>query len=89
MTRRRLGLSTRAIHGDPEQRPEWTPISRPIHQSATFTNPVGSSAEVLYTRYGNNPNQVAIGKRLALLDELVQAQLAARTAGGAVALVEA
>jgi cystathionine beta-lyase/cystathionine gamma-synthase len=68
VTRRRLGLSTRAIHGDPEQRPDWTPVSRPIHQSATFTNPVGSSAEVLYTRYGNNPNQVAIGQRLAHLE---------------------
>ena len=68
MTRRRLGLSTRAIHGDPEQRPDWTPISLPIHQSATFTNPVGSSAEVLYTRYGNNPNQIAIAKRLAALE---------------------
>src|SRR5947208_17047781 len=31
-------------------------------------NPVGSSAEVLYTRYGNNPNQVDIGKTLALLE---------------------
>src|SRR4030095_8599304 len=35
---------------------------------STFTNPVGSSAEVLYTRYGNNPNQLAIARRLALLE---------------------
>lgn len=85
MTRRRLGLSTRAIHGDPEQRPDWTPISRPIHQSATFTNPVGSSAEVLYTRYGNNPNQVAIGERLALL-EGAEAALFVASGMGATAL---
>jgi cystathionine beta-lyase/cystathionine gamma-synthase len=65
---RRLGLSTRAIHGDPAQRPDWTPVVPPIYQSSTFTNPVGSNAEVLYTRYGNNPNQVAIAKRLALLE---------------------
>jgi len=68
VTRRRLGLSTHAIHGVPEPRPDWTPISTPIHQSSTFTNPIGSTQEVLYTRYGNNPNQVAIAKRLALLE---------------------
>jgi len=66
--RRRLGLSTRAIHGDPKARPDWTAVAPPLFQSATFTNPVGSSAEVLYTRYGNNPNQVDIGKKLALLE---------------------
>ncbi len=85
MTRRRLGLSTRAIHGDPEQRADWTPISRPIHQSATFTNPVGSSAEVLYTRYGNNPNQVAIAQRLAQL-EGAEAALFVASGMGATAL---
>src|SRR5207247_10049441 len=31
-------------------------------------NPIGSTGEVLYSRYGNNPNQTAIGKRLALLE---------------------
>jgi len=68
VTRRRLGLSTHAIHGNPEPRPDWTPISTPINQSSTFTNPIGSTQEVLYTRYGNNPNQVSIAKRLALLE---------------------
>ena len=65
---RPLGLSTRAIHGDPAVRAEWTPVAPPIYQSSTFTNPIGSTAQVLYTRYGNNPNQVAIAKRLALLE---------------------
>jgi len=65
---RRLGLSTRAIHGDPAVRPDWTPVAPPIFQSSTFTNPIGSTAEVVYTRYGTNPNQVAIAKRLALLE---------------------
>ncbi|MDP3909711.1 MAG: aminotransferase class I/II-fold pyridoxal phosphate-dependent enzyme [Gemmatimonadales bacterium] len=68
MKRRRLGLSTRAIHGDGKKRADWTAVAPPLYQSATFTNPVGSSAEVLYTRYGNNPNQVDIGRRLALLE---------------------
>jgi len=66
--RRRLGLSTRAIHGDPKARADWTAVAPPLYQSSTFTNPVGSNAEVLYSRYGNNPNQVDIGKRLALLE---------------------
>ncbi|HEV2750376.1 MAG TPA: aminotransferase class I/II-fold pyridoxal phosphate-dependent enzyme [Gemmatimonadales bacterium] len=66
--KRRLGPSTRAIHGDPEGRPDWAPIVTPLYQSSTFTNPVGSTQEVLYTRYGNNPNQLAIAKRLALLE---------------------
>ncbi len=68
MKRRRLGLSTRAIHGDPKARADWTAVAPPLYQSATFTNPIGSTAEVLYTRYGNNPNQVDIGKKLALLE---------------------
>ena len=67
-TRRRLGLSTRAIHGDPERLADWSPIAPPIFQSSTFTNPIGQTTEVLYTRYGNNPNQVRIGRRLALLE---------------------
>jgi cystathionine beta-lyase/cystathionine gamma-synthase len=85
VTRRRLGLSTRAIHGEPEPRPDWTPVTRPVFQSSTFTNPVGSTAEVLYTRYGNNPNQVHIGKRLALL-EGAEAALFVSSGMGATAL---
>jgi cystathionine beta-lyase/cystathionine gamma-synthase len=83
--RRRLGLSTRAIHGDPKARADWTAVAPPLYQSATFTNPVGSTAEVLYTRYGNNPNQVDLGKKLALL-EGADAALFLASGMGAVAL---
>jgi cystathionine beta-lyase/cystathionine gamma-synthase len=31
-------------------------------------NPVGSAEEVLYTRYGNNPNQLELARRLAALE---------------------
>jgi cystathionine beta-lyase/cystathionine gamma-synthase len=65
---RRLGPSTIAIHGAPHRRPDWTPVVPPIVQSSTFTNPVGSSDEVLYTRYGNNPNQVEIARKYAMLE---------------------
>jgi cystathionine beta-lyase/cystathionine gamma-synthase len=85
VTRRRLGLSTRAIHGDPGARADWTPVVPPLVQSATFTNPIGSPAEVLYTRYGNNPNQVEIARRLALL-EGAEAALFVGSGMGAVAL---
>lgn len=85
MKRRPLGLSTRAIHGAAEPRPDWTPVVPAINQSATFTNPVGSSQEVLYTRYGNNPNQTSIAKRLALL-EGAEAALFVGSGMGAAAL---
>ncbi|MDH3496419.1 MAG: aminotransferase class I/II-fold pyridoxal phosphate-dependent enzyme [Gemmatimonadota bacterium] len=68
MTRRRLGPSTRAIHGAPAARTPRDPVATPIYQSSTFRNVVGSTEEVLYTRYGNNPNQVEIGRRLAALE---------------------
>jgi len=83
--KRRLGFSTRAVHGDPDARPDWAPIAPPIYQSSTFINPIGSTAEVLYTRYGNNPNQVAIAQRLAAL-EGAEAALFVGSGMGAVAL---
>src|SRR6266702_3839044 len=83
--KRRLGFSTRAIHGDPEVRPDWAPVVTPLYQSSTFTNPVGSTAEVRYTRYGNNPNQLTIAKRLALL-EGAEAAIFVASGMGAIAL---
>ena len=69
MTRRKaLGPSTKAVHGAPHRHEDHTPVSSPIYQSSTFVNPVGQSEEVLYTRYGNNPNQVEIGQKLAALE---------------------
>lgn len=68
MTRPRAGPSTKAIHGVPHGRPDRSPIATPIFQSSTFVHPVGSSEEVLYTRYGNNPNQILIAEKLAALE---------------------
>lgn len=65
---RRFGPSTTAVHGEPHRRPDWAPVITPIHQSATFTNPVGSPEEVLYTRYGNNPNQRELARKYARLE---------------------
>ncbi len=68
MKQRELGLSTRAVHGPLVRRASHSPITTPVFQSSTFVSQVGSSDEVLYTRHGNNPNQVEIGKSLAALE---------------------
>ena len=68
MSRPPLGLSTIAIHGVPRRRPDWSPVAPALQQSSTFTNPVGSEDEVLYSRYGNNPNQVDLAGKYALLE---------------------
>jgi cystathionine beta-lyase/cystathionine gamma-synthase len=68
MTPPRPGLSTLSVHGVPQRKPDGTPVVAPVVQSTTFVNPVGSTEEVLYTRYGNNPNQVDLARKYALLE---------------------
>jgi cystathionine beta-lyase/cystathionine gamma-synthase len=65
---RQFGFSTTAIHGIPRRRPDWAPVAPAVQQSSTFVNPVGSEDEVLYSRYGNNPNQVELARKYALLE---------------------
>ena len=62
------GLSTVAVHGPVHARPDWAPLVAPVFQSTTFVNPVGGEEEVLYTRYGNNPNQVELSRKYAMLE---------------------
>ena len=66
--KRKLGPSTVSIHGQPARRTDWTPVVAPLYQSSTFTNPVGSGEEVMYSRYGNNPNQLTLAARYAELE---------------------
>jgi cystathionine beta-lyase/cystathionine gamma-synthase len=62
------GPSTRAVHAGAADARPGEPVVSPIFQSATFfTDPV-PSGEVLYTRYGTNPNHVRLGEKLASLD---------------------
>jgi len=68
MTRPSPGPSTRAIHGEVHRVADRSPLATPIYQSSTFHHPIGSSDEVLYTRYGNNPNQVVLAEKLAALE---------------------
>jgi methionine-gamma-lyase len=68
MSRSGYGFSTTAIHGTPHRRPDWSPVAPALLQSSTFVNPVGSDEEVLYSRYGNNPNQLTLARKYALLE---------------------
>ncbi len=63
------GSSTRAIHGVPHRREDHEPVVSPIYQSSTFAHSVGSTDEVWYTRYGNNPNQTLLAGKLAALEQ--------------------
>ncbi len=68
MRGRRHGPSTTSVHGTPHRRADWSPIAPPVQQSSTFVSPVGSDEDILYSRYGNNPNQVQVAKKYALLE---------------------
>ncbi len=85
MSRRRYGPSTTAIHGIPRRRPDWAPVAPAIQQSSTFVSPVGSDADIIYSRYGNNPNQVDLARKYALL-EGAEAALFLASGMGATAL---
>lgn len=65
---RAAGRSTLAIHGPPHRGADGSPAVTPIYQSSTFRNAIGSTAEVGYTRYGNNPNQLEVARRYAALE---------------------
>ena len=68
MTARRLGRSTTSIHGAIHPRPDWAPVAPPLMQSSTFSFPVDSDESAIYSRYGNNPNQVSLARKYALLE---------------------
>lgn len=63
------GLSTAAIHGDGPSHHPGDGVAPPIFQSSTFVRTPGpGDDDVLYTRYGNNPNQIRLAQRLAKLE---------------------
>ena len=65
----RHGPATLGIHaGSPEPVP-GAPVVLPVTQSATFFGGAGEPAsQLLYTRYGNNPNQALVGEKMAALE---------------------
>ena len=78
------GPSTRAVHaGEPPARLDG-PVVNPIVLSTTFHSDPDGEGELLYGRYGNAPNQVALERRLAALEG---AEDALATASGMSAMV--
>lgn len=63
----RLGLSSLGIHGGGDTLGPGDPVVPPLVQSATF---IGGrpGEELLYTRYGNNPLQRLVGRKVAELE---------------------
>ncbi len=61
---------TAAIHGgELEPRLPGSPVIPPVVQSATFFGGgPGDAGPLLYTRYGTNPNQLVVGRKVAALE---------------------
>ena len=64
----KLHPATIGIHGGPEYRTPGAPVVPPITQSATFHWATPADGELLYSRYGNNPNQLHVGAKAAALE---------------------
>jgi cystathionine beta-lyase/cystathionine gamma-synthase len=62
------GLATRAIHAGSSEAAVNDPVSSPIYLTSTFLSDPDGGGEILYTRYGNNPNHAIVEKRLADLE---------------------
>jgi len=63
-----LGLSTIAVHGGTDQRRAGSPVAQPLLQSVNYVQEFGTSEGLMYTRYGNTPNEEVVQKRVALLE---------------------
>lgn len=60
--------ATLGVHGGAHDRRPGAPVVPPITQSATFHWGSPADGELLYSRYGNNPNQVQAGEKAAALE---------------------
>jgi len=82
----RPGPSTLGIHGGETPRRPGDPVVPPIVQSATFFWAGPDDGELRYSRYGNNPNQLHLGRKLAAL-EGTEAAVPLASGMGATAMV--
>jgi cystathionine beta-lyase/cystathionine gamma-synthase len=62
------GLSTRAVHAGSPPRTAGAAVPAAIHQAATFHTDADAPDDVRYTRYGTNPNHLALAARLSALE---------------------
>jgi cystathionine beta-lyase/cystathionine gamma-synthase len=81
----RPGASTLAVHGGTEAGQAGDPVVPPIVQSSTFHWAGPEDGELLYSRYGNNPNQLQVSRKLAAL-EGTEAAVALASGMGATAM---
>ncbi len=77
--------ATVGVHGAHEDRRPGRPVVPPIAQSATFHWGSPADGELRYSRYGNNPNQEQVGRKMALL-EGTEAAVALGSGMGAVSM---
>ena len=80
---REARIDTRAVHAGADPDAVAGSIVTPIFQSSTFAYPSGDR-ELLYTRYGNNPSQEALQRKVASL-EGTEASLALASGMAAIA----
>ena len=63
------GPATIGIHAGSPEPVSGAPVVLPVVQSATFFGGTGEPAsQLLYSRYGNNPNQALVGEKMAALE---------------------
>jgi cystathionine beta-lyase/cystathionine gamma-synthase len=75
-----LGRSTIAVHGGAADRKPGSPVAQPLLQSVNYVQDFGTS-DLLYTRYGNTPNEEVVQKRVAMLEEAESALVLASGMG--------
>jgi cystathionine beta-lyase/cystathionine gamma-synthase len=61
------GPSTVAVHGGSDHRGPGSPVAQTLVQSVNYVQGFGTS-DLLYTRYGNTPNEEVVQKRIAMLE---------------------
>jgi cystathionine beta-lyase/cystathionine gamma-synthase len=61
------GPSTRAVHAGEPPAAVGGPVVNPVYQTTTFFSDPAGEGEVLYSRYGNNPNQRLLEERIRAL----------------------
>jgi len=81
----RHGPATLGVHGREPHPVPGAPVVPPIVQSATFHWATPEDGELLYSRYGNNPNQLQVSRKIAAI-EGAEAGIALGSGMGATAM---
>ena len=67
---RPTGRSTIAVHGGLDHKTAGSPVAQPLLQSVNYVQEPGPAGgkDIMYTRYGNTPNEIVVQKRIAMLE---------------------